>query len=347
MSTPSTILNALSTLAGKTVRGIRDSIPQGYVIGRASSGNGPAELIDIGSLAKGLQNSGLGGAKFANPTATASDTAVNGSAVTAMRSDAAPAVQKASSSAFGIVKVDGTTITARSGVISSSGGATFANPTATASDTAVNGSATTAMRSDAAPAVQKASSSAFGVVKVDGTTITASGGVISAAGGSGSGGILPSTFGGMTEYTQNGACQGNLFSVSLGMSFTNVYAYLTTVTSGTYKIGIAPFNTGTSQITTAPTYSNVTTAGTGATDAWLKFTFASAQTLTAGTYLIFVVRTDATAATPLTMAYPGNPLLGPGFTMNVGYWLASLAPATTDTWNSESYPRLVLPLLTV
>ena len=58
-------------------------------------------------------------------------------------------------------------------------GGTGANPTATATDTAVNGSAATFMRSDAAPAVQKASSSVFGIVKVDGTTITASGGVIS------------------------------------------------------------------------------------------------------------------------------------------------------------------------
>jgi len=60
-----------------------------------------------------------------------------------------------------------------------------ANPTATASDTAVNGTATTFMRSDAAPAVAKASSSQFGVVKVDGTTITSSAGVISAVGGGG------------------------------------------------------------------------------------------------------------------------------------------------------------------
>jgi uncharacterized protein DUF5907 len=63
---------------------------------------------------------------------------------------------------------------------------TAANPSGTAGPSAVNGSATTFMRSDAAPAVQKASSSQFGIVEVDGTTITASGGVISAAtGGSG------------------------------------------------------------------------------------------------------------------------------------------------------------------
>lgn len=63
-----------------------------------------------------------------------------------------------------------------------------ANPTATAGPTAVNGAATTFMRSDAAPAVQLGSASQKGIVQVDGTTITASGGVISAVGGGGGGG---------------------------------------------------------------------------------------------------------------------------------------------------------------
>lgn len=151
----------------------------------------------------------------ANPTAIAKDTAVNGTAPTFMRSDAAPAIQKATSSLFGIVKVDGTTITASGGIISASPPISAANPTATASDTAVNGTATTYMRSDAAPAIQKGSASQFGlfkvdgvtvnetlgvlsvptattsalgVVKVDGTTITISAGVISSTGGGGGGG---------------------------------------------------------------------------------------------------------------------------------------------------------------
>jgi hypothetical protein len=61
------------------------------------------------------------GSSGANPTATASDVAVNGSASTFMRSDAAPATQKTSSSLFGLAKVDGTTIVAVSGVISATG----------------------------------------------------------------------------------------------------------------------------------------------------------------------------------------------------------------------------------
>lgn len=266
------------------------------------------------ALATGACGSG-GGGTGANPTATAGPTAVNGTATTFLRSDGAPAIQKATSGQFGLVEVDGTSITAASGVISASatgtvtsvgsgcgtstsgspitttgtiistepitirttgayvagdcgtlvqynsasdqtptlptttvagaglffdtcsinhaqtitatgsntiggaatysmatgtaaaptcvklvsnggsgasgdwkpipmvggsGGGTGANPTATAGDTAVNGSATTFLRSDGAPAVQKGSSSLFGIVKVDNTTITASSGVISA-----------------------------------------------------------------------------------------------------------------------------------------------------------------------
>src|SRR5579859_3210003 len=151
----------------------------------------------------------------ANPTATASDTAVNGVAPTFMRSDAAPAVQKASATQFGLVKPDGTTLIAPNGVISIPSNVPLpgapttttpatadnstkiattamvqaaaaaaaaavarvpANPTATASDTAVNGVAPTFMRSDAAPAVQKASATQFGLVKPDGATITSAGG---------------------------------------------------------------------------------------------------------------------------------------------------------------------------
>lgn len=59
-------------------------------------------------------------------------------------------------------------------------GGTPANPTATAGPAAVNGAATTYMRSDAAPAVQLGTNAQKGVVQVDGTTITATAGVVSA-----------------------------------------------------------------------------------------------------------------------------------------------------------------------
>jgi hypothetical protein len=95
--------------------------------------------------------------------------------------------------AIGLAKlgneVDGQCIVGAAGVWGAAacpgGGGTGANPTATASDVAVNGVASTFMRSDAAPAVQKTSGSVFGLAKVDGTTITATGGVISATSGTG------------------------------------------------------------------------------------------------------------------------------------------------------------------
>lgn len=64
----------------------------------------------------------------------------------------------ATTSALGLVQPDGTTITISAGVISSTGGGggTGANPTATIGLTAVNGSATTFLRSDGAPPLSQA-----------------------------------------------------------------------------------------------------------------------------------------------------------------------------------------------
>lgn len=54
----------------------------------------------------------------ANPSATGGDVPVNGTAVTFMRSDGAPAIQKTSSTVFGLAKVDNVGISAAAGVIS-------------------------------------------------------------------------------------------------------------------------------------------------------------------------------------------------------------------------------------
>lgn len=73
----------------------------------------------------------------ANPTATVATTAVNGTASTFMRSDAAPAIPAA------FIQANQTNVAA-------------ANPTATVATTAVNGTAATFMRSDASPAIPAA-----------------------------------------------------------------------------------------------------------------------------------------------------------------------------------------------
>ncbi len=79
------------------------------------------------------------------------------------------------------LQVNSSGVVSGTGSACGSGGGTGANPTATAGPTAVNGIATTFMRSDGAPAVQQGSSSQKGIVQVDGTTLLASSGVISAA----------------------------------------------------------------------------------------------------------------------------------------------------------------------
>lgn len=140
----------------------------------AKWGPGIGQISDAGSA--------CGGSSLtpANPTATAGPSAVNGAASTYMRSDAAPAVQMGSAAQPGILQVDGVSITETGGVISAAG-STPGNPTATAGPSAINGVATTFMRSDAAPAVQQGSAAQKGIVQVDGTTITAASGVISGA----------------------------------------------------------------------------------------------------------------------------------------------------------------------
>jgi hypothetical protein len=111
---------------------------------------------------------------FDNPSATIGTAAVNGTAITAMRSDAAPAIPQASSSTFGAVKVDGTTITASGGIITAvAGGGGITQ--LTGDGTAGPGSGSQALT------IGRTSSSIFGLSKVDNTTQTASAGVTSTA----------------------------------------------------------------------------------------------------------------------------------------------------------------------
>jgi len=134
------------------------------------SGGNVNSITTAGAGCGGTQPTG------ANPTATAGPNAVNGSATTYMRSDAAPPIQLGSSSQPGLIQC-GTGTTCSGGTMSVSG-ATAANPTATAGPNAVNGSATTYMRSDAAPPIQLGSSSQPGLIQC-GTGTTCSGGTMS------------------------------------------------------------------------------------------------------------------------------------------------------------------------
>lgn len=86
-------------------------------------------------------------------------------------------------------------------------GISAANPTATAGPAAVNGVATTFMRSDGAPAVQKGTAAQFGIVECDATTITCPIGVLI---------VSATTFGGQSVSPGGSATvQGNGAKIQL------------------------------------------------------------------------------------------------------------------------------------
>ncbi len=156
-------------------------------------------------------------------------------------------------------------------------GAGSANPTAVAKDTAVNGTASTFMRSDAAPAVQKASSSQFGIVKVDGTTITETGGVISAAGGGGgsnwqmvdlTGGVIT------TGVTYNFATTPVSFINVTGLgAYKEIIAEITDVTSTSsgFRGLRCSVNNGASFFTGVGNYQDISTSGVAGNNSIMDF----------------------------------------------------------------------------
>lgn len=120
------LLSALSTSTGTGVNvfgtaptisspTINTAMTLGFLTG---AGTECMQVSNTGVVSGTGSACGGSGSTGANPTATAGPTAVNGSATTFLRSDGAPAVQKATAAQFGIVEVDNTTITASAGVIS-------------------------------------------------------------------------------------------------------------------------------------------------------------------------------------------------------------------------------------
>jgi hypothetical protein len=134
------------------------------------------------------------------------------------------------------------------------------------------------------------------------------------------------------------ASQGQVITPNVNITVTELAALLTTVTNGVYKLGIAPYNTGTNQITSAPNYTGTYTETAGATNKAIALALTAPLALTAGSsYIIFLVRTDATSTTSMSVNCGTGIVSFPGVFMpstGVAFTLASLAPTTADTWAS-------------
>lgn len=136
------------------------AIATGTFLGNTSGGPASPSALAITTLA-------------ANPTATAGATAVNGTAATFMRSDAAPAVASATNAAKGIVQCDGTTIGCTAGVATVPTGSNSAKGIVQCDGSSATCAAGTV-------SVPTGTAAAKGIVQCDGTSILCSSGVISA-----------------------------------------------------------------------------------------------------------------------------------------------------------------------
>lgn len=236
---------------------------------------------------------------------------------------------------------DNTGVVTGTGAACGGSGSTGANPTATASDTAVNGVATTFMRSDGAPAIQKTSSSVFGLAKVDGTTITASAGVISAVGGSGtvtsvSAGCGTSTGG--SPITTTGSVLAALTRRANATTSDTIVAadcgnLLTESNAGSIAVAIA--QAGTTGFA-AGTYFDVCTIGAGtATITPTTSTIGGASTLaipggTAAAPVCYLFQSDGT-----NYNIVDGPTINAGL-LSAGTLLAARLPALTGDVTSSA-----------
>lgn len=160
--------------------------------------------------------------------------------------------------------------------------------------------------------------------------------------------MLPS--GSLSADAQAFGSRGNILAPLTNMTLRQAWYQFTAVNTGVYKIGIAPYNTGTNQMTSAPTYTaSFTAAASALTSGVLQF--ASPFALLAGTsYILFLVRTDVVGTTSLNMQFNSTEIDVPGFQQIAtakALKLASNNPLTSDTWTTGTAIYAVLPIYSI
>lgn len=147
--------------------------------------------------------------------------------------------------------------------------------------------------------------------------------------------------------SQNFGSRGVILIAGQAVTVTDMFALMKPVNTGVYKLGMAPYNNGTNQITGAPTYTGAITATSSLLQS-LSGTLTAPLTLTAQAfYLAFIVRTDVVGSTAMEMTYSTTAKAAPGFVPQAaasGVKLASNGPLTSDTWTNEAADYSVGPI---